>query len=294
MSSRVFWAVLALCLAPLVAGQALLAANILPVAAAIPGSVLIALVIGAAAQRVLASRHGPGERAFGHYARAAEPLDRPRLVGQLIGSVAHDLNNMLATALGALELMERRADDRERVLVLAKRSIGSIDKAAALTANLARFARRERLAPRPTDINALIADVQPLIACALGRRIRLATELQADLCQGLTDAAALEAALLGICLAARAALADGGQIALATRGVVEMPSVAVTGLSVVVTIGGTRLEITELDLGDVRLAAAAAGAALHLGRDEERGREGFVREISLVVPLATVPTGRTP
>lgn len=280
MNSRTFWAVLALCLAPLVAGQVLLAAHVLPATAAIPGSVVIAFAIAAVARRLSGPPHGPGERAADRPG-AAEPLDRQRLVGQLISGVAHDLNNMLATALGALELMERRADDRERVLVLATRSIEAIDRAAALASSLVRFARRERLAPRPTDINALVADLQPLITCALGRRIRLVTELEADLCHGHTDPAALEAALLGICLAARAALADGGQIALATRGVVGMPSVSVTGLSVVVTIVGAQLEVADLELGDARLAAAAAGAALQLTR-----REGSEREIALIVPRA--------
>lgn len=285
MNSRVFWGGLAFCLAPLVAGQALLAAHVLPAAAAIPGSVVIAFAIGAAARRLVAPPHEAGERTVDR-PRATEPLDRHRLVGQLIGGVAHDLNNMLATALGALELMERRADDPERVLVLAKRSIEAIDKAAALASSLVRFARRERLSPRPTDINAVIADLRPLITCALGRRIRLVTELEADLRHGHTDAAALEAALLGICFAARAALADGGQIALTTRRVAEMPAVTVTGLSIVVTIGDTRLEVTDLDLGDARLAAAAAGAALQITRREGSEREALVQEISLVVPLA--------
>lgn len=270
----------------MVAGQALLAADILPAAAAIPGAVLLAAAIAATAPRLLAPRHVPGARAIDRPLKP-EPLDRHRLVGQLIGGVVHDLNNLMATALGGLELMERRADEPERVLVLARRSMDAIDRAAALTSSLARFARREQLPPRPTDINALITDLQPLIACALGRRIRLITELEADLCRAYADAAALEAALLGICFAARAALTEGGQIALATRGVVEMPSVTATGLSVLVTIDGIRVEVVELDLGDARLAAAAAGAALHLARRESGEHHGSVREVSLVVPRAT-------
>ena len=269
----------------MVAGQALLAANILPAAAAIPGAVVLAVAIAATTSRFLAEPPVPGARTIDPPVKP-EPLDRHRLVGRLINGVAHDLNNMLATALGGLELMERRTDEPERVLALARRSMEAIEKAATLTSGLARFARREQLPPRPTDLNALIAGLQPLITCALGRRIRLVTELEAGLCSAHADAAALEAALLRICFAARAALANGGQIALATRGVVEMPSVTVTGLSVVVTIDGTRVEVAELDLGDARLAAAAAGAALHFVRRDADERGGFVREVSLVLPPA--------
>ncbi len=267
----------------MIAGQALLAANILSAPAAILGGLALALVIAGAASRLLAPSRRTGSRRDDRPS-AGEPLNRHRLVGQIINGVAHDLNNMLATALGGLELMERRADDPERVLVLAQRSIEAVEKAARLTASLARFARREQLPPRPTDVNALVADLQPLIASALGKRIHLLTELEADLCHAQADAAGLEAALLGICLAARAAIAEGGQVALATRQGADMPSVTLTGLSIIVSIEGASVEMAELDLSDVRSAALAAGAALNLGRRDGREREGSVPEISLIVP----------
>lgn len=269
----------------MVVGQALLAANILPAAVAIPGAIVLAGAIALIASRLAAPPRAPGARRVDHTVKA-EPLNRHRLIGQFINGFVHDLNNLLATALGGLELMERRTDDPERLLVLAKRSMEAIDKAANLTSTLARFARREQLPPQPTDVNALLADLQPLIACMLGRRIRLVIELERGLCNAHADAAALEAALLDICHAARAALDGGGQIAFATRGVVEMPSITVSGLSIVVTIEGTRAELAELDLGNARLAAAAAGAAFHLARRDGGEPAGLVREIWLVLTRA--------
>lgn len=266
----------------MVAGQALLAAGILAAPAAILGAVAIALGIAAVASH-LAARPQRTETRDSDRSALTGTVDRHRLVGQIISGVAHDLNNMLATALGGLELMERRADDPERVLVLARRSMEAVEKAARLTGSLARFARREQIAPRPTDVNALIADLQPLIASALGRRIRLMIELESDLCHAHADAAGLEAALLGICLAARPAIAEGGQIALATRGEGAVPSVTVSGLSIIVSIESTRVQAAELDLSDVRRTAAAAGAALNVHWREGREREGSMAEISLIL-----------
>ncbi len=146
-------------------------------------------------------------------------------VGQLAGGIAHDFNNMLATVLGNLELMERRVAptvrswteaDAERLRKLIERASNAVQRGAQLTSRLLAFSRRQRLAARPTDLNQIIADLVTLATSTLGRRVRVSTHLAADLPLAMVDPSQVEAALLNLCLNARDAMQDGGELTIST------------------------------------------------------------------------------
>jgi signal transduction histidine kinase/CheY-like chemotaxis protein len=146
-------------------------------------------------------------------------------VGQLAGGIAHDFNNMLATVLGSLELMERRiqsnaaggkADEDQRQLALIARASEAVHRGAQLTSRLLAFSRNQRLAVRPTDLNRLITDLLGLAASALGRGVRIRTDLATDLWPALADPGQVEAAILNLCLNARDAMPTGGQLVIGT------------------------------------------------------------------------------
>jgi signal transduction histidine kinase/CheY-like chemotaxis protein len=146
-------------------------------------------------------------------------------VGQLAGGVAHDFNNMLATVMGSLELMERRvaqseksgtSADAERLRTLIERAIAAVQRGAKLTSRLLAFSRRQRLAARPTDLNQVVSELMTLAASTLGSRVRVTTELAADLWPAMIDPSQMEAALLNLCLNARDAMPEGGLLTIAT------------------------------------------------------------------------------
>jgi signal transduction histidine kinase/CheY-like chemotaxis protein len=146
-------------------------------------------------------------------------------VGQLAGGIAHDFNNMLATVLGNLELMERRVApavrssaeaDADRLRKLIERASNAVQRGAQLTSRLLAFSRRQRLAARPTDLNQIIADLVTLATSTLGRRVRVSTHLAADLPLAMVDPSQVEAALLNLCLNARDAMQDGGELTIST------------------------------------------------------------------------------
>ncbi len=150
-------------------------------------------------------------------------------VGQLAGGIAHDFNNMLATVLGNLELMERRigqmdkpwADgDSERMLRLIGRASGAVQRGSQLTSRLLAFSRRQRLAARPTDVNALLRDLIALAASTLGRRVHVVAELDDDLRLAMADPSQVEAAILNLCLNARDAMPEGGTLLMSTANIV--------------------------------------------------------------------------
>lgn len=211
-------------------------------------------------------------------AEAREAAERQRLAGQLAGGVAHDFNNLLATVLGCLELMDRRLADPDRLRVLIGRASDAVDRATKLTSGLVHFARRQSQPRRPTDLNALVSDLAPLIASALGRRVRLRTELAPTLGLAHADPAGMEMALVGICVAARAAIPNGGEIVLATRAEAALPATTGPCRAIAILIEGD--DLGEPNLADARCMAERAGAIVQLGGG------GSAVEIALLLPCA--------
>ncbi|WP_294238475.1 PAS domain-containing protein [uncultured Sphingomonas sp.] len=151
--------------------------------------------------------------------RAEEALrqsQKMEAVGQLTGGLAHDFNNLLAGISGSLELMalrlaQGRAADVDRYMDAAQ---GATRRAAALTHRLLAFSRRQTLAPRPTDIAALVSGMTDLIQRTVGPAITLETRGADDPWTILVDAPQLENALLNLCINARDAMPDGGRITI--------------------------------------------------------------------------------
>ncbi len=225
------------------------------------------------------------QMALADYARsntARELGERQRLAGQLAAGIAHDFNNLLATVLGCLELMERRLQDPERLSPLIMRATDAVERAAKLTSGLAHFARRQPEPRRPTEVNTLVNELSPLIASALGRRVHLLTELAPSLGLAHADPAGLETALLGICLAARAAIPESGRIILITRGeMIPAPgAMPEAGLApcIKLTVTAESGVVAEPDLAPLRRMAEAAGAVIHVGRN------GPSVEFALILP----------
>jgi CheY-like chemotaxis protein len=69
---------------------------------------------------------------------------------------------------------------------------------------------------RATDLNRLVSDLVTLAASTLGRRVRVRTDLAAELWPAIADPSQVEAALLNLCHNARDAMPDGGVLTIAT------------------------------------------------------------------------------
>ena len=139
-------------------------------------------------------------------------------VGQLTGGLAHDFNNLLAGISGSLELMQMRiaqgrTDALDRYMAAAK---AAVKRAAALTHRLLAFSRRQTLAPKPTDVNQLIADMEELVRRTVGPGVALEVIGARDLWPTLIDPNQLENALLNLCINARDAMPDGGCLTIST------------------------------------------------------------------------------
>lgn len=149
---------------------------------------------------------------------ALRQAQKMEAVGQLTGGLAHDFNNLLTGISGSLELLQIRIGqgrykDLERYISMAR---GASNRAAALTHRLLAFSRRQTLDPKATDVNHLVAGLRDLINNTVGPTIETRVVESAPVWSTLVDPNQLENALLNLCINARDAMPDGGQIKIET------------------------------------------------------------------------------
>jgi PAS domain S-box-containing protein len=143
-------------------------------------------------------------------------------IGQLSGGIAHDFNNLLMIVLGNLETIQRRMKDLsgsaniQRALNNAMRGA---QRAAALTARLLAFSRRQPLNPRPLDVNKFFNGVVEFLQRSLGELIELEAVGAAGLWQIEIDAAHLESALVNLAINGRDAMPRGGKLTIEAANV---------------------------------------------------------------------------
>ncbi|MBF9151037.1 ATP-binding protein [Novosphingobium jiangmenense] len=193
-----------------------------------------------------------------HAESALRQAQKMEAVGQLTGGLAHDFNNLLAGITGAFELIGRRLvqgrlDEVNRYVDVG---LGAAQRAAALTHRLLAFSRRQTLSPRPTHANQLVADFIDLVRRTMGPAISVGVELDPDLWPALVDANQLENALLNLCINARDAMPDGGQLSIWTGNVtLDEEGARKRGLApadyVTITVGDTGVGIPPEDLDRV-------------------------------------------
>lgn len=139
-------------------------------------------------------------------------------VGQLTGGLAHDFNNLLMGVSGNLELLKNRvAKGRtEHLDRYIDAALEGSRRAAALTHRLLAFSRRQTLDPKLTDVDHLVDGMAELIRRTVGPSIAMDVLATQGLWSTLVDPPQLENALLNLCLNARDAMPDGGQLLIET------------------------------------------------------------------------------
>lgn len=151
---------------------------------------------------------------------ALRQAQKMEAVGQLTGGVAHDFNNLLQVITGNLELLRQRAgESRNDIRRLADGAMRGADRAAALTQRLLAFSRRQPLAPKPIDVNDLVAGMSDLLHRTIGETIKIETVLAPGVWRVSADANQLENALLNLAVNARDAMPDGGKLTIRTENV---------------------------------------------------------------------------
>ncbi|HLH87556.1 MAG TPA: response regulator [Xanthobacteraceae bacterium] len=150
-------------------------------------------------------------------------MQRLEAVGQLTSGVAHDFNNLLTVVLGNIGFLEKGLaehgiDGRVRRRLGYMRT--AAERGAKLTDQLLSFSRRQRLEPRPLDLNVAVSGMRDLLQSTMGGSVHIETLLAPELWLALVDPTQLELAILNLAINARDAMEVGGTLRVETRNVV--------------------------------------------------------------------------
>ena len=185
------------------------------------GLVFLALMLGQVRARAAA------ERAHEELARSEAALrqaQKMEAVGRLAGGVAHDFNNVLTAISGYSELLlgDFAPGDPRRLYAEEIRRAGQ--RAAAFTRQLLAFGRRQVLAPRVVDLNAVVAQIHGLLRRLIPENIAVEFEPGLSLGHVRVDEGRLDQAIVNLAVNARDAMPGGGRLRLATRNVETPPA----------------------------------------------------------------------
>ena len=98
-------------------------------------------------------------------------MQRLEAVGQLTSGVAHDFNNLLTVVLGNLGFVEKGLDAAGLDGKLSQRlgyMRSAAERGAKLTDQLLSFSRRQRLEPKPLDLNETVVGMRDLLQSTMG------------------------------------------------------------------------------------------------------------------------------
>ncbi|HKW40295.1 MAG TPA: PAS domain S-box protein [Gemmatimonadales bacterium] len=163
--------------------------------------------------RLVLARDVTAQRHLEEQLRQSQKMEA---VGQLAGGIAHDFNNLLTAILGSTQLLlhatppgDTRREDIEEI-----RNAGL--RAAELTRQLLAFSRRQVLAPKVLELNAVVANMERMLRRLLGEDVELATTLDPDTGAVSADPGQLEQVLLNLAVNARDAMPHGGRLSVNT------------------------------------------------------------------------------
>ena len=138
-------------------------------------------------------------------------------VGKLAGGIAHDFNNILTVIAGHLALVR---DESHLLPPQARTDLDevarAVDRATRLTRRLLGFSRKQLLSPRVVDVNALIAELEPMLGRVLDERIAFAAHPWPAPARINIDPSVLEGALVNLAVNARDAMPKGGTLTVDT------------------------------------------------------------------------------
>ncbi|WP_091741386.1 MHYT domain-containing protein [Phenylobacterium immobile] len=138
-------------------------------------------------------------------------------IGQLVSGLAHDFNNVLGAVVGSFDLIERRAEDPERVRRLAGAGLQAAERGSKLTSQLLAFSRSQSIELRPLLVCDVIDDIRDMLARTLGPMIVLDLDLNPTPAAVLADPTQVEMMILNLAINARDAMPSGGSLTISTR-----------------------------------------------------------------------------
>jgi len=143
-------------------------------------------------------------------------------IARLGGGVAHQFNNLLTAILATTDLALATSDLTPALRSDLEDIREAGHRAASITRQLLAFAGSQSTSPRATNVNDLVAELEPLLKHVLPSNVSLELRLHATE-SVMVDPVRLEQVILHLVVNSVDALSQGGSITIATRDVDGVP-----------------------------------------------------------------------
>ncbi len=137
-------------------------------------------------------------------------------IGTLAGGIAHDLNNVLAPILMAVQLLEKKLPDEASQRLLDTLE-NNAKRGADLVKQILSFARGIEAKRTLVQIRHLIAEIKQIAKETFPKSIEFATNIPRDLWTLSGDATQLHQVFLNLCVNARDAMPSGGILSISAE-----------------------------------------------------------------------------
>jgi PAS domain S-box-containing protein len=140
-------------------------------------------------------------------------------VGRLAGGIAHDFNNLLMVISGYAEFLLDRIGSEPAVRGPVQEIANAANRATGLTRQLLAFSRKQMLAPKVLDLNAVVTENLKLLTRLIGEDIDLVMIPGTELGAVRADPSQIEQVIMNLAVNARDAMPQGGKLTLETANV---------------------------------------------------------------------------
>ncbi len=169
---------------------------------------------------------------------------RMESIGMLAGGIAHDLNNVLTPITLSIQMLKEKFKDgqsQKLLIILEKNS----QRGANLIKQVMSFARGVEGECKPLQVPCIISEIEKVIKETFPRDIEIRTDIQKDLWMISGDATQLHQVLMNLCVNARDAMPDGGNLSITAsnfyvdESYAQMNIEANVGQYIVITVSDT-------------------------------------------------------
>lgn len=142
-------------------------------------------------------------------------------IGQFVGGIVHNFNNILSAIIGHGHLLEMKMRDDDPRRAHVDHMMESSDKAAQLIHSLLAFSRTQTLNSKPVHLNEIIKKVEKILKPIIREDIALKVTLKEDDLHVTADSGQIEQVLMNLAANARDAMPRGGALTI-TSGRTEL------------------------------------------------------------------------
>ena len=156
------------------------------------------------------------QRALEQQLRQAQKMEA---VGRLAGGIAHDFNNLLMVISGYGEFLLERIGSDVTLRGSVQEIANAAERATSLTRQLLAFSRKQMLAPKVLDLNALVKENLKMLTRMIGEDIDLVMRAGAEIGAVRADPGQIDQVIMNLAVNARDAMPHGGKLTIETADV---------------------------------------------------------------------------